>query len=98
VATKQKKSGRRFGSMHIDRRAARLLEAHVSEGPDDELLSTDELAEWLGTSTQWLEILRGRNTGPRFTRLSPRVVKYRRGDVRAWLLKRSHACTSEYQP
>jgi predicted DNA-binding transcriptional regulator AlpA len=93
VVTKPKKSG----GFHIDRRAGRLLEDHVSEGPDDELLSTDETAQWLEVSTQWLEIMRGRSGGPRFVRISPRIVKYRRADVRLWLRQRSHASTKEYQ-
>jgi predicted DNA-binding transcriptional regulator AlpA len=93
--TKSKPSTK-TGSLHIDKRAPRLLDDPISEGPDDELLTTEQVANWLGVSVQFLEIQRGRNTGPRFVRISPRIVKYTRGDVRAWLKKRAHASTKEY--
>ena len=69
MATKQKvkrKSGQRPGSMHIDRRAERLLGDHISEGPDDEALDTQDTADWLGVSTQFLEISRFKGTGPEY--------------------------------
>lgn len=98
---KQKQPDRQYGqypgTMHIDKRAARLLSDHVSEGPDDELLSTKQVAEWLGLSTQWLEIARGKPTGPRFETIAPRLIRYRRGAVRDWLKKREHASTAEYR-
>jgi hypothetical protein len=82
--------------MHIDKRAERLLSEHVSEGPDDETLTTRQVSDWLGVSEQWLEIARGRGTGPRFVQYANRIVKYCRQDVRAWLRKRVHQRTSEY--
>jgi hypothetical protein len=96
VVTK-KKIGQRPGSMHIDKRAGKLLADPVSDGEDDELLSTEQVAEWLGYSTQALEIARLRpGKGPPFIRISPRVIRYRREAVRAWLRKREHASTKEY--
>jgi predicted DNA-binding transcriptional regulator AlpA len=80
---------------HLDQRAENLVAA--CEGPDDELLNTRAVAAWLGVSTAWLEI--GRSSGrygPRFQRLAPQVVRYRRGDVKAWLAERSHASTRKY--
>jgi predicted DNA-binding transcriptional regulator AlpA len=82
--------------MHIDRRAGRLLAEHVSEGPEDEFLTTRQVADWLGCSMQWLEILRGRGTGPKYVTLSNRMVRYKRGAVRDWLRKRERQCTAEY--
>jgi hypothetical protein len=79
---------------HLDRRAASL--ATVS-GPDDELLTTRKLAEWLCVSIQWLEIGRHKGYGPPYIRLGPRDIRYRRGDARAWLAARVHASTAEYQ-
>jgi predicted DNA-binding transcriptional regulator AlpA len=90
------KRGTKPGSLHIDKRAGPLLDSPISEGPDDELLTTEQVAQWLGVSVQFLEIQRGRNTGPRFVRISPRLIKYRRVDIRAWLKKRAHASTREY--
>ena len=80
---------------HIDKRAPDLIGANTG-GDDDELLSTGEVAAWLKVSTQFLEIGRHKGYGPRFIRLSARRVRYRRDDVRAWLLARAHAVTAEY--
>ena len=45
MTTKPKRQyGQRPGTMHIDRRAKRLLADPVSEGPDDELLTTKQVA------------------------------------------------------
>jgi Helix-turn-helix domain len=98
MATKQKQTrkGQTPGTMHIDKRAERILREAVSDGPDDELLTTEEVAAWLGISIQWLEIARGRGTGPAFQVLSKRSIRYQRGTVRAWLKRRSHQSTGEY--
>ena len=81
-------------TLHIDKRADSILA--TTAGDDDNLLSTPEMAAWLGCSTQWLEIGRNKGYGPPFERLSPRMIRYRRGKVRAWLNERSHRSTSEY--
>jgi predicted DNA-binding transcriptional regulator AlpA len=79
---------------HLDRRADQF--AASDTGQPDDLLSTKQVADWLGVSTQWLEIGRSKNYGPPFVRISARVIRYRRGDVREWLTGRSHASTAEY--
>jgi predicted DNA-binding transcriptional regulator AlpA len=79
---------------HIDRRAGALIDKEV--GSPDDLLSTSEVAEWLGVSTQFLEIGRVKNYGPKFCRLSTRRVRYLRSAVRAWLAERTHNSTAEY--
>jgi predicted DNA-binding transcriptional regulator AlpA len=91
-----KRRGQRPGSYHIDRRAERILNDPVSDGPDDQLLTTKQVSEWLGYSRQWLEIARTRGMGPRFERMGPKRIMYRRGSVRAWLRKREHQSTTEY--
>ena len=78
---------------HIDKRAAGLLLGAIN---DESLLTTAETAQWLGVSTQWLEIGRHRGYGPPFERLSPRCVRYRRSKVCAWLDARSYTHTAEY--
>ena len=78
---------------HLDRRADAIADAL---GDNDDLLSTRAVAELLGVSTQWLEIGRCKNYGPSFVRVSPRMIRYRRGDVLAWLRERTHASTAEY--
>jgi hypothetical protein len=79
---------------HIDKRAARLLTEN--DGDEDDLLSTAVTAEWLGVSPQWLELGRMRNYGPVFTRLSSRVIRYKRSDILKWLRTRTHQSTAEY--
>jgi predicted DNA-binding transcriptional regulator AlpA len=92
---------------HLDRRVENLIAA--CKGSDDELLNTRAVAALLGVSRQWLEIGRSgvvvkvddahrerRYYGPKFVRLAPQVIRYKRGDVKAWLLERQYASTAEY--
>lgn len=72
---------------HLDRRAGKL--ASESDGNDDDLLDTRAVATWLGVSEQWLEVGRRTGYGPRFLRLSVRMVRYKRSDVTAWLQRRA---------
>jgi hypothetical protein len=81
-------------SHHIDRRAHNIVAANVGAG--DELLDTNATAAWLGVSMQFLEIGRSKGYGPKFTKISPRCVRYRRGDVLRWLRARTHQSTAEY--
>lgn len=90
---------------HLDRRAATLLAVGKRSEPeppkpiddDDELLSTRQVADWLGVSPQWVVIGRGKkNYGPKFVRIGHRRIVYRKDDVRAWLKARTHSSTSEY--
>jgi hypothetical protein len=79
---------------HIDKRATRIAETVA--GDDDDLLPTPDIAAWLEVSVQWLEIGRFKGYGPPFMRVSDRMIRYRRGDVRQWLRERTHQRTSEY--
>jgi hypothetical protein len=82
---------------HLDKRAAHLIAA-ASAGDPGDLLTTKQMATWLGVSVQWLEIGRTKGYGPPFVKLAPRkMVRYRRGDVQAWLAARVHASTAEYR-
>jgi hypothetical protein len=40
---RESKRGNRPGGHYIDKRAGRLLAEHVSEGPDDQMLTTEEV-------------------------------------------------------
>jgi predicted DNA-binding transcriptional regulator AlpA len=80
---------------HLDRRAAAIVDADAN-ADDDELLTTAELANWLGVSPQWVEIGRTKHYGPPFKKLSSHMVRYRRGDARAWLRSRTFNSTAEY--
>jgi predicted DNA-binding transcriptional regulator AlpA len=79
---------------HLDRRASDLAE--IGAGAPDDLLSTRAVAEWLGVSVQFLEIGRHRGYGPKFVRIGPARIRYRRADVLAWLEERTFASTSQY--
>jgi predicted DNA-binding transcriptional regulator AlpA len=82
---------------HVDRRA-RQLAAEIADGGDtDQLLSTSELSELTGLSSQFFEIGRSRGYGPRFVACSPRRIRYRRADVVEWLNERTYHRTSEYE-
>lgn len=81
--------------LHIDRRAG-VVAAQIVHGDPDELFRTPEAAQLLGVSPQFLELGRHNGTGPKFIRLSPRMVRYKRSDLVAWLRERSHVCTKEY--
>lgn len=69
---------------HLDRRAGQLA---ACDGPGDQLISTKQLADWLGMSVQWCEAARKRGEGPPFARYGARI-RYRRDAVRAWLMER----------
>jgi predicted DNA-binding transcriptional regulator AlpA len=77
-------------TFHLDRRVASIIAAEV-DGDDNDLLSTSQVAEWFGTSEQWLELGRCKGYGPPFIKLGPKRVRYRRCDVVAWLLSRTQA-------
>jgi predicted DNA-binding transcriptional regulator AlpA len=79
---------------NIDKRAARILDE--PDGDGDDLLTTSAVAEWLEVSPQWLEVGRAKGYGPKFTKLSTRLTRYRRADILEWLKSRTHQRTSEY--
>jgi predicted DNA-binding transcriptional regulator AlpA len=81
---------------HLDQRADQIIAA--AGGDDDLLLTTRQVADWLGCSTIWLEIGRGAKNsyGPRFVKISARMVRYRKSDVLEWLRSRTFSSTAEY--
>jgi hypothetical protein len=81
---------------HLDRRAHQILAAD-NGGDGDELLTTPQVAQWFGTSEQWLEIGRTRGYGPSFVMLAARTIRYRRSDCRKYIAARVHASTAEYR-
>ncbi len=59
---------------------------------DKEYLTTPEAAEYLGVSTQWLEISRHRGTGPKFVKLS-RMVRYSKESLNHYMQERTRTNT-----
>lgn len=53
--------------------------------PSDELISTEELAEILGLKTRTVKSWREKGKGPKFLRLSHKVIRYKKVDVEKWL-------------
>lgn len=101
MTKKKAKRGPRIGSSAIAKRADLLLSDKIADGDDDDLLTTQEVADWFRCSPQWLEGKRsskkpGKVRGPPYVRPSPRMIRYRRKDCRDYLLKRLHELTAEY--
>jgi hypothetical protein len=65
------------------------------QAPKTALVYTRAVAEWLGVLIQFLEIGRHRGYGPKFIRIGPARIRYRRADVLAWLEARTFASTSQ---
>lgn len=64
---------------------------------DEDLLDPAETANDLNCSKSYLDKLRVYGGGPPFIRLGPRMIRYRRGDARAWARARRFNSTSEYK-
>ena len=60
-----------------------------------ELLTTKEAAAELKVSKNYLEQLRVTGGGPIFYKLSPQNVRYRRGDLDAWVASCVRSSTSD---
>lgn len=56
---------------------------------DDRSIDTHEAARLLGLSTFGLAEIRRKGGGPPFYRVGKRVVRYRLGDMRAWIAART---------
>jgi predicted DNA-binding transcriptional regulator AlpA len=82
---------------NLDRRALAIMDA-ANQGTDDQLMTTPEVAVWLGVTEAWLEIGRSKNKGygPPYIRLSPRRCRYKKGAVKAWLAERAYQCSTQY--
>jgi predicted DNA-binding transcriptional regulator AlpA len=77
---------------HLDRRVDQLLRlagsADLPDDGSDALLTTKQVAAWLGVSDQWLEVGRCKGYGPPYIRLSQRNVRYPRAALLKWLKQR----------
>lgn len=61
-----------------------------------EMMTPTEVAKWLETSDRTLANWRSTGIGPRFVKVGSNV-RYRSGDVEAWLEARTVASTQEAQ-
>lgn len=60
-----------------------------------ELLSRSEVESEYGLSKRWLEIAALKGNGPQMTRISRKMIRYRRADIESWLESRVVQSTSE---
>ncbi len=69
----------------------------VLNDPDhlDRLLSEAEAARFIRYSKRALQNWRVRGGGPRYIKVSPRSIRYRRRDLMAWIEARIQASTSD---
>lgn len=51
----------------------------------DEILRTKQVAAWVGVEDSTLRVWRFQGTGPKWFKIGPRLVGYKRSDVEAWL-------------
>ena len=58
---------------------------------DDRLITRAELCQRLGVASRTIEAWPRRGYGPPLIHLTARVVRYRLGDVRAWLAQQGRA-------
>ena len=77
----------------LDGRAQYIADQAIGADPDL-LLTTKQVATWLGVSPQWVEIGRSRGYGPPYKKLGPKSIRYRVGDILNWLEGRSHKSTA----
>src|SRR5262245_41809758 len=73
---------------HLDKHAARLIA--TTTGAADDLLTPEQVADWLSVGLEWLDQARARGYGPRPTKFSRKHVRYKRGDVLRWLRDRTN--------
>lgn len=53
-----------------------------------DLLTTRQVADWLGVAPSTIAWFRNSGEGPAYSRLSARNIRYRREDVEAWMNER----------
>lgn len=66
----------------------------VHELQDDRLYSIEEVADYLGLSRAALAQMRYERRGPKWVKISARVIKYRGRELRQWLDTRLRDSTS----
>lgn len=59
----------------------------------DEYLTVENLASYTSLTRDFWNKLRCEGGGPRYVKISARVVRYRRSDVDAWMAERTRLST-----
>jgi hypothetical protein len=96
VLKKTSPSKKPRGNLHLDKRADAIFD--IGEGDADDLLTETQMAQWFGVDEKWMKSARQRAVGPPFTCLDGlHTIRYRRGDARTWLKKRSRIHARKYK-
>ncbi len=74
--------------------AAGAMPPAPQAAPD--VMTTDEVARYLGINKKTLDRLRGRGDGPRYLRLTSKIIRYRRADVEEFLETRVRTNTAQH--
>ena len=74
---------------HLDRRADRLADKIEKQGNPDQLLTSEQVADDLEVTVQWVKQGIPCNYGPPATKPFPEVTRYKRRDVVKWLRGRA---------
>lgn len=67
----------------------------TDQSPPDFHLSRDQVAIEYGISKRFLELAAVKGGGPVMTKISKRMVRYRRADIEIWLASKRVSNTSE---
>lgn len=78
----------------VDRAAIRQVVEELEGEQLKRIMTTEQAARYLSCDAGWLEILRHKGGGPKFSKLG-RLVRYRRDDLDAWVEEHIQANTSE---
>jgi predicted DNA-binding transcriptional regulator AlpA len=61
----------------------------LPSGVNPERMTTKQVAQGLGCSRIWVQIMRKRGDGPAYTQIGPRTIRYKKVDVEKWLRGRN---------
>lgn len=59
---------------------------------DEGLMTTEQVAEYLGIAVSTLQLYRAMGTGPRYVKILRRLVRYRKSVIDEWLADQEIPC------
>ncbi len=62
---------------------------------DPAVMTTDEVARYLGINKKTLDRMRGRGDGPSYLRLTGKIIRYRRADIDNFIESRVRSNTAQ---
>lgn len=61
-----------------------------------DVMTTEEVARYLGVNKKTLDRMRGRGDGPRYLRLTSKIIRYRRADIEEFLDAMARTNTAQH--